>query len=471
MQQEDTKKLDNGESAEEIEKTDEARSVRTFIDDIARLEQEKKLTKKDISQIDPKIMEKIHRLGEMEDEKDGMEKLYQKSMNQSADKFHGNIDKNAFIRKEFIIESETSELNGKRMTEKTENRQAEAKMFLKGLEKTARNIDPKPFPAETERLKPNSASEQETSKPKIDEAKNTEAKPEAKREATLEEKLEAQKRSLKEAISEIQKKEEELRTKEAEIKEEKERIDLENKSRKELEAETERQENELRKQKYGAKTPKERRELEKKRQNKEDERQRIERERWDMDQNIANLEKRIEDIKKQEVVLAKKEASIGTEIQKTEIKQLAIRAEAEKSEMFKKLDEIKKARAKLETDWKDISDKAKETRDKEILIDKRKNVIETEIQTLETREHKAENPIEIHKIEEARWKKDGELRGSEEEKLIIEEQEASLEESLAEIEAKSREVLHTEQEMLDKMAELDRIISAAEQENKKNKSN
>ncbi len=474
MQQNDDKNLNNDDSLEEIEKTAETRSVRTFIDDIARLEREKKLTKKDISQIDPKIIDKIHRLSETEDKKEDLDKFNQKSKDQSRGKFYSSINKSVSRGQEFIIESKTPGPNRKRVAEKPEDRQfaqdissssspkTEAEAALSILEKMTQNIEPKSFSTEAKHPKSDSATQQETDKPRIDEAKIREAKPEVKREMTPEEKLETQKKSLKEALSAIQDKEEELKTKEAEIKEEKQRVELENKLGKGLEAETERQENELRKQKKDAKTSKERQGWEKKRQSKEDERQQIERKRWNMDQDIENLEKRIKDVKKQGAVFLRKEVSIEAEIQKMTRKQLAIQAKTEKLEIVKKLDDIKKMRAKLETDWKDISDKTKEARDKEDLIDKRKNIIETEIQTLETREHKAVNPIEIHKIEEVRWKKDEELRDSEEEKRITEEQEASLGESLTELEAKSREVLHTEKEMLDKIVELDRIISVAE---------
>lgn len=437
MRQNDNKNLSDANLSTEIETTAEARPVRTFVDDIARLKRENKLTQKDISQIDTSIMDKIRQIEEARNEKVNSEQFYQKSAKQEDKQFASGVSSSLLSPKN---ETETA---------------------LSRLEIITQNIEKKYFSEEAESLEPNLAARQEINKPEITEARKTEIKPEKKKEATPEEKNEEEKALIQEALSAIQKEEVSLKTRRTEIKEKKERIEQENKSRKELEAKTEREEEELRKQKNEAETAKERQEWEKKRQNKEDERQQIERERWDADQNIANLEKRIEEIKKQESILTQKKERNEIEIQKLEKKRLVIRAEKEKPEIVKKLADAKKRRAELETEWKDISGKMAEIGNKKITIEKRKNIIETEIQTLETREYKSADPTETHKIEEERWKKDGDFRGLEEENLTAEKEEAFLKESLIKLEAKSRETLHTEQETLDKMAEIDKIISAS----------
>ncbi len=444
MEQSKDKNLNADTSAKEVGATSEARPVRTFIDDIARLKRENKLTQKDISQISPNIIDKIRQINETRNKEENSDDFYQKSIRQEAD---------------------TKKQEDKQFTQGIPSLSSPSKDGTKPkisrLEEITRNIESKYFSEKIERPKPTVVAPQETIKPKISEIKIVADKPEEKKEETMDEKIEAKKETLKKAVLATQKEEESLKTREVEIEKEKGQIEMENKSRRDLEVETERQENELRKQKNEAENAKGRQDLEKKRQSKEDERQRIEMGRWNADQNIANLEKQIEDIKKQESLLEEKEARNETEIQKLEKKQLAIRAETEKLEIIKKLADTKKMQAELETEWKDISNKITEARDKKTAINKRKNIIETEIQTLEMQEHKATDATEIHKTEENRWKKDRELRRLEEENLIAEEKESSLEESLIKIETKSREVLHIEKEMLDKATEVDRIISSS----------
>lgn len=447
MKQSKDKNLNADTSAKEVESTAEAQPVRTFIDDIARLKRENKLTQKDISQINPNIIDKIRQINEKRKKGENSDDFYQKSIKQEED---------------------TEKQEGKQFTQGIYSSSSPSKDRIKPnisrLEEITRNIESKYFSEETDHPKPTIVAQQETIKPKISEIKIVADKLEEKKEETMDEKIEAKKKTLTEAVSAIQKEEESLKTRETEIEKEKDQIEMENKSRRDLEVETERQENELRKQKNETKNSKERQELEKKRQSKEDERQRIEQDRWNTDQNIANFKKQIEDIKKQELILEEKKARNEDEIQKLERKQLVIRAETEKLEIIKKLADTKKVRAELETEWKDIFNKTAEARDKEVAIIKRKNIIEAEIQTLETQEHKATDPKEIHKTEEDRWKKDKELRDLEEENLVAEEKKSSLEEFLIKIETKCREVLHIEKEMLDKATEIDRIISASEQD-------
>lgn len=445
MKQDSDKNLGAGNHIKKTEAIAEARPVRTFIDDVAKLKRENKLTQKDISQISPNIIDKIRQLNETRDEKENLDEFYQKAVKQEGEKFTQDISSLSPQPKDGT------------------------KTKISRLEEITRNIESKYFSEEIERPKPTVAPQQETNNPKINEVGMTANKPEEKKATTPYEKIEDEKAEFKKTVLTIQKEKEDLETKRLEIKEERSRIELENKSRKELETKIEKQENELRKQKNESENSKMRQELEKQRQNKEDERQRIELERWNMEQNIANLDKRIEDVKKEESVLAEKEERNKAEIQKLEKKQLAIRAKTEKLEIITKLADTKKIRAELETEWKDVFNKTKEARDERALIGKRGNIIETEIQALETQEHKVADPAEIHKIEEMRWKKDKDLRGLEEESLTAEERVVSLEESLVEIETKSREVIHTEQEILDKVAEIDRIISASEQDAKNEK--
>lgn len=446
MKQSNNKNPDTNNHTEQIESVDKARPVHTFIDDVAKLKKDNKLTQKDISQIAPNIIDKVDQLDETRNKKESLDQIYQEVIKQEDEKITQDIPS---LSPQIKAEVETK---------------------ISRPEEITQNIEAKYFSEKIEQPKPTINQQQETSNLKANETNTiTDKYEEKKKEATPYEKIENEKAKLEEAILAIQKEKEYLETKEAEIKEEKNRIELENKSRKELETEIEEQENELRKQKNEAGNVKERQELEKKRQNKEDERQQIETERWNADQNIADLKKQIDNLKKDELIIVEKEARNKAEIQKLERKQLLIRSKAEKLEIIKKLTDAKKMRAELETEWNDISNKIKATEDEIVLIGKRKNIIETEIQTLEGREHKAVDPTEIHKIEEARWEKDRALRGLEEESLITEEKKAPLEESLIKIETQSREVIHTEQEMLDKLSEIDRIISTSEQDIKTQK--
>lgn len=482
MQQNNDKNQSINSNIKETGATTEARPVRTFIDDIARLKKENKLTQKDISQIAPNIINKIRQLDETRNKEESSDEFYQRAIKQETDKFAGNTNSDTPKEQEPVLKTEKAKSDTTKGAEKQKDEKSTRdisslspqfkyghKTKISRLEEITRNIESKYFSEETKHPKPATASQQETNNSRINEVKITADKPEEKKEATPYEKIEDKKTEFEKAVLTIQKEKEGLEIKRLEIKEERSRIEIENKSRKELETEIEKQENELRKQKNEAENAKMRQELEKQRQNKEDERQRIEMERWNADQTIANLDKRIEDIRKEELVIAEKEARNKEEIRKWERKQLAIRARAENLETIKKLADTKKMRAELETEWKVVFNKTKEARDERASIEKRKNIIETEIQALEMQEHKVTDPTEIHKFEEARWKKDKELRGLEEESLIAEEKEASLEESLTKIETKSREVIHTEQEILDKVAEIDRIISASEQDIKNTK--
>ncbi|MES2437091.1 MAG: hypothetical protein V4519_03685 [Patescibacteria group bacterium] len=286
-----------------------------------------------------------------------------------------------------------------------------------------------------------------------------EPKPEPVKELSPLEKLQKKEISLQDEVTSLMDQQKKLETDQATLESSLHEIDAKRQPLKAQEDDIEKQVRAIRLKESEVDTIEEKKALKQQRWSLEDERQRIEKERWDIDQSILTLTKQVQDIHSEQAKLMLQETEVEHAIDEVKKNERVLQAEIELKVMADKLKVILADRQKLEVDWKDIMDKKKVVLDKEAAIHKQEKVMQTEIDSIELKEHSAKDPSDLHIVEEQRWQKDKELRAIEVEEGAVQEELQAFNASVTEIETKSQSVLHQERELKDKIKELETIVA------------